>query len=166
MTHGETWRKRNRPSLLYSLNHWNHYFIMLFCVFLSVSLISTMPHLVLTGIAPPVRSTNRPQRSLTCGLCLASWWSTWSVFPTIAAGGTSWTRWWTSLSGTDRTMPRGGRVLNDVSVLYLFYQQWFTLRWTLSVLFILCILRGQTMKASFCFCCQRLWTQGVDTALL
>lgn len=51
------------------------------------------------GTVPTVRSINRPQRSLTCGPCRRSWWSTSNGSPTVDTGGISWTRWWNSQSG-------------------------------------------------------------------
>lgn len=63
---------------------------------------SLPPHsaeVFVSGTVPTVRSTSRPQRSLTCGPCQRSWWSTSNVSPTIDTGGISLIQSWSSQSG-------------------------------------------------------------------
>ena len=63
---------------------------------------SLPPHsaeVFVSGTVPTVRSTSRPQRSLTCGPCRRSWWSTSNVSPTIDTGGISLIQSWSSQSG-------------------------------------------------------------------
>ena len=59
----------------------------------------TQQRFFFSGTVPTVRSTNRPQRSLTCGPCRRSWWSTSNVSPIIDTGGISLIQSWSSQSG-------------------------------------------------------------------